>query len=133
MAVSLGGGSVLLIGGEAQKTVEEWKSAGRGDDLPRRTQGLVQLRVISLDDDVDTQETSCYVHEGTYARYLRKRYRKDEKYCRSRRFFYRYVSDVTFKSSLFVIYLLIPVSLPIEINFNLVYLLFFIFFLRTRK
>ncbi|KAG5312698.1 NGEF protein, partial [Acromyrmex insinuator] len=63
VAVSLGGGSVLLIGGEAQKTAEEWKSAGRGDDLPRRTQGLVQLRVISLDDDVDTQETSCYVHE----------------------------------------------------------------------
>ncbi len=87
MAVSLGGGSVLLIGGETQKTTEEWKSTGRGDDLPRRTQGLVQLRVISLDDDVDTQETSCYVHEGTYAWYLKKRYQKDEKYRRSRIFY----------------------------------------------
>ena len=88
MAVSLGGGSVLLIGGETQKTAEEWKSAGRGDDLPRRTQGLVQLRVISLDDDMDTQETSCYVHEGTtYAWYLKKRYQKDEKYRRSRIFY----------------------------------------------
>lgn len=71
VAVSLGGGSILLIGSEAQKTAGEWKSASRGDDLPRRTQGLVQLRVVSLDEDVDTQETSCYVYEGTCPGYLR--------------------------------------------------------------
>lgn len=65
MAVSLGGGSVLLIGSESQKTIAEWRPAGRDDELPRKTQGLVQLRVVSLDEDVDIQETSCYVHEGT--------------------------------------------------------------------
>lgn len=73
MTVSLGGGSVLLIGSEPQKTAAEWKLAGRDDDPPRRTQGLVQLRVVSLDEDVDIQETSCYVHEGTCVGYLRSR------------------------------------------------------------
>ncbi|XP_011148291.1 uncharacterized protein LOC105188491 [Harpegnathos saltator] len=64
VAVSLGGGSVLLIG-EPDRIAEEWRSMNRDEeDPPCRTQGLVQLRVVNLDEDVDTQETSCYVHEG---------------------------------------------------------------------
>lgn len=63
MAVSLGGGTVLLLGDESEKI--EGRTADRyQDDPPRRTQGLVQLRIINLDEDMDTQETSCYVHEG---------------------------------------------------------------------
>nr|XP_012229085.1 PREDICTED: uncharacterized protein LOC105676070 [Linepithema humile] len=62
VAVSLGGGSILLIG-EPGNIAGEWKSADRNDDLPRRTQGLVQLRVVNFNEDVDIQETSCYVHE----------------------------------------------------------------------
>ncbi|XP_032689146.1 uncharacterized protein LOC116852662 isoform X3 [Odontomachus brunneus] len=63
VAVSLGGGSILLIG-EPNRIAEEWQSANRNEeDSPCRTQGLVQLRVVNLDEDVDTQETSCYVHE----------------------------------------------------------------------
>ncbi|XP_076547752.1 ephexin isoform X2 [Osmia lignaria lignaria] len=65
VAVSLGTGSVLLVG-RAEK-VEEWKreepKEGTGQENSWRTQGLVQMRVIDLDEDLDTQETSCYVHE----------------------------------------------------------------------
>lgn len=61
MAVSLGSGSVLLVG-RAEK-VEEWKRE-ESKENSWRTQGLVQMRVIDLDEDLDTQETSCYVHEG---------------------------------------------------------------------
>lgn len=64
MAVSLGGGSILLVGESDEKITGGWRSACPDDDPPFRTQGLVQLRVINLDEDVDTQETSCYVHEG---------------------------------------------------------------------
>lgn len=69
MAVSLGGGSILLIG-EPEKIAVEQKPASRhnddddNDDNSQKTQGLVQLRVLNLDEDADIQETSCYVHEG---------------------------------------------------------------------
>ncbi|CAL7941654.1 uncharacterized protein LOC143427588 [Xylocopa sonorina] len=65
VAVSLGSGSVLLVG--CTEKIEEWKKEEREDRTAQespRTQGLVQMRVIDLDEDVDTQETSCYVHEG---------------------------------------------------------------------
>ncbi|KMQ81885.1 oxidoreductase domain-containing protein [Lasius niger] len=66
VAVSLGGGTILLIG-EPDEIAGGWRSASRNDDLrPQRTQGLVQLRVVNLDEDVDVQETSCYVHEGPH-------------------------------------------------------------------
>ncbi|XP_012241266.1 uncharacterized protein LOC100749682 isoform X1 [Bombus impatiens] len=65
VAVSLGNGSVLLVG--CTQNIEEWKKEESEDRTtqqdPQRTQGLVQMRVIDLDEDVDTQETSCYVHE----------------------------------------------------------------------
>jgi len=65
VAVSLGGGTVLLLGDETEKSVAGRKTADQyQNDPPRRTQGLVQLRVVNLDEDMDTQETSCYVHEG---------------------------------------------------------------------
>lgn len=73
VAVSLGSGSVLLISSEPQKTTAEWKLASQNGDPPRRTQGLVQLRVVSLDEDMDIQEASCYIHEGIYVGYLRLR------------------------------------------------------------
>lgn len=63
MTISLGGGSILLIG-EPGNITGEWKSADRNDDLPQKTQGLVQLRVVNFNENVDIQETSCYVHEG---------------------------------------------------------------------
>ncbi|KOC62561.1 Ephexin-1, partial [Habropoda laboriosa] len=63
VAVSLGSGSVLLVG--CTEKIEEWKNEEdrtlQGNS--QRTQGLVQMRVIDLDEDVDMQETSCYVHE----------------------------------------------------------------------
>lgn len=66
VAVSLGGGSALLIG--EQDARRPPARLRHGDDpTPCRTQGLVQLRVVNLDEDVDTQETSCYVHEGLLA------------------------------------------------------------------
>ncbi|XP_076392886.1 ephexin isoform X2 [Megachile rotundata] len=63
VAVSLGSGSVLVVG--RTEKVEEWnrEESDRTAQNSQRTQGLVQLRVIDLDEDVDTQETSCYVHE----------------------------------------------------------------------
>lgn len=65
--MSLGRGSALLVGGTDEDR-EEWKKLEREDrteqENSQRTQGLVQIRVIDLDEDVDTQETSCYVHEG---------------------------------------------------------------------
>ncbi|XP_043513984.1 uncharacterized protein LOC122530768 isoform X1 [Frieseomelitta varia] len=66
VAVSLGKGSVLLVG--CTENVVEWRKEEESDDRAaqqdsQRTQGLVQMRVIDLDEDVDTQETSCYVHE----------------------------------------------------------------------
>ncbi|XP_017892898.1 uncharacterized protein LOC108632688 isoform X2 [Ceratina calcarata] len=65
VAVSLGSGSILLVG--YTEKIEEWKKERREDATTRenspRTQGLVQMRVIDLDEDVDTQEMSCYVHE----------------------------------------------------------------------
>lgn len=64
MAISLGGGTVLLLGDEPEKITVGRKTTSQ-DDPPRRTQGLVQLRVVNLDEDMDTQETSCYVHEGS--------------------------------------------------------------------
>lgn len=99
MAVSLGGGSVLLIGSELQKTAAERRSASRDDALPRKTQGLVQLRVVSLDEDMDIQETSCYVHEGTCEGYRRSRGKRERdqregKNCRSR----FSIGDVIFSS-----------------------------------
>ncbi|XP_014482414.1 PREDICTED: uncharacterized protein LOC106748429 [Dinoponera quadriceps] len=63
VAVSLGGGSILVIG-EPDRIAEQWQQSANEEDPPCRTQGLVQLRVVNLDEDVDTQETSCYVHEG---------------------------------------------------------------------
>lgn len=66
MAVSLGSGSVLLVG--CTEKIEEWKKEKSNDRAAQldsqRTQGLVQMRVIDLDEDMDTQETSCYIYEG---------------------------------------------------------------------
>ncbi|KAK9297399.1 hypothetical protein QLX08_008842 [Tetragonisca angustula] len=65
VAVSLGKGSVLLVG--CTENVVEWRKEESDDRAAQqdsqRTQGLVQMRVIDLDEDVDTQEASCYVHE----------------------------------------------------------------------
>lgn len=58
MAVSLGTGSVLLIGAiedDRQKVVKD-------DHQQRESRGLVQLRLL-LEDD--TQESSLYIAEGT--------------------------------------------------------------------
>ncbi|XP_076167132.1 uncharacterized protein LOC143146586 [Ptiloglossa arizonensis] len=67
VAVSLGSGSVLLVGCTGR--IEEWTGEESNNQTAQehsqRTQGLVQMRVIDLNEDVDTQETSCYVYEGT--------------------------------------------------------------------
>ncbi|XP_076244102.1 uncharacterized protein LOC143185199 [Calliopsis andreniformis] len=65
VAVSLGRGSVLLVGcTEEEEWSKEKSNSGAGQQDLQRTQGLVQMRVIDLDEDVDTQETTCYIHEG---------------------------------------------------------------------
>ena len=62
---------MLLVG--CTENVEEWREEESDDRVAQqdsqRTQGLVQMRIIDLDEDVDTQETSCYVHEGPCKRF----------------------------------------------------------------
>lgn len=79
MAVSLGTGSVLLVGpgmdGAVAKSEKENCPKNNHDDniesklfattIDQPTHGLVQLRMVNHDEaSMDTQETSCYVLEG---------------------------------------------------------------------
>ena len=66
MAVSLGAGTVLLLGRTAiedeklKDSHDAWRSV--------ETKGLVQLRVLVVEadeDGMDVQETSLYVAEGS--------------------------------------------------------------------
>lgn len=65
VAISLGKGSALLVG--CAHNIEEWKKEDQNrttSQNSQKTQGLVQMRIIDLKEDMDTQEASCYVHEG---------------------------------------------------------------------
>ncbi|XP_011303815.1 uncharacterized protein [Fopius arisanus] len=84
VAVSLGTGSVLLVGSSESsggtRDGEMWRDCSAmttrssenngishqdGQPTINATQGLVQLRTVDRDEaSVDTQETSCYVLEG---------------------------------------------------------------------
>ncbi|XP_034940814.1 uncharacterized protein [Chelonus insularis] len=74
VAVSLGTGSVLLVGSteEGEKEAEKTRGTTNFKDVNQKsvvneqeTQGLVQLRTVDRDEAlVDVQETSCYVLEG---------------------------------------------------------------------
>ncbi|XP_063974537.1 uncharacterized protein LOC135161151 [Diachasmimorpha longicaudata] len=80
VAVSLGTGSVLLVGSSESSSGgaspgEMWRYCTTTNDKvngsPKEslainaTQGLVQLRTVERDEALmDTQETSCYVLEG---------------------------------------------------------------------
>lgn len=64
VAISLGKGSALLVG---CAHIEEWKKEEQNrtaSQNSQKTQGLVQMRIIDLNEDMDTQEASCYIHEG---------------------------------------------------------------------
>ncbi|XP_014609615.1 PREDICTED: uncharacterized protein LOC106789693 isoform X3 [Polistes canadensis] len=60
-------GSALLLVNHSDKKEGEWKSSGNvesdGESVRSKSQGLVQMRLVDLDEDTDVQEASCYVHE----------------------------------------------------------------------
>ncbi|XP_046831932.1 uncharacterized protein LOC124430003 isoform X1 [Vespa crabro] len=60
-------GSALLLADHSGKKEGEWRSSGNseldGESVGTKTQGLVQMRLVDLDEDTDMQEASCYVHE----------------------------------------------------------------------
>lgn len=56
MSVSLGKGSILLIG-----NTKDHQDNLQQQQQNEETRGLVQLRVVLLDEENDTQETSLYV------------------------------------------------------------------------
>lgn len=61
-------GSALLLVDRSEKKEGEWRSSKNseleGESVGSKTQGLVQMRLVDLDEDTDMQEASCYVHEG---------------------------------------------------------------------
>ncbi|KAF7386532.1 hypothetical protein HZH68_013664 [Vespula germanica] len=60
-------GSALLLVNHLEKKEGGWRSPENseldGESVGSKTQGLVQMRLVDLDEDTDMQEASCYVHE----------------------------------------------------------------------
>lgn len=69
-------GSALLLVDRSEKKEGEWRSSRNseleGESIGSKTQGLVQMRLVDLDEDTDMQEASCYVHEGFPTYFLRR-------------------------------------------------------------